>query len=84
MATIVQSRSTGEQFAVLGAGFGMVQATATTPVFGGPSPSSKVGKEQLLAVSNAQGEPGFIPLEEVEVISIDGVAPKELLTGEHA
>ena len=80
MAAIVQSKKTGKRYVVLGAGFGLFKAAHTSPMFGGWFPNKEQGNEQLLAVCDAQGKPGFIQIADAEVISVDGVSPAELLS----
>lgn len=82
MAVIVRSKKSEGRYAVLGAGFGMFKSVHTSPLFGGWAPNRDSGSKQLLAVSNAKGEAGFLPIEDVEVVLIDGVSPEELLQEE--
>ena len=80
MAAIVQSKKTGKRYVVLGAGFSLFKTTHTSPIFGGWFPNKDQGNEQLLAVCDSQGKPGFIQIADAEVVSVDGVSLAELLS----
>ena len=79
MATILEQVGSGRRFVLLGAGYGMYQSSRPNAFFGDWVPTTKEGTETVLAVCNAEGRIGWVHSEEVRVVSVEGVAPGEVL-----
>ena len=79
MAVIVKHTQTGHNYILLGTGFGAYKATRPSLFFGNLAPTEESGQTTMVAVSNDQGQIGWIHSEELQVVEIDGKKPNELL-----
>ena len=82
MAIIVEHRKTGGRFIVIGAGFGMFQTSRPGAIGGNLFPTEKKGEAEMLAVSDSSGQIRWEPANELQVVSVFGKSPMELLAGE--
>ena len=72
MATMVKHEKTGHKYILLGAGFGMYMSSKPHAFFGDLVADKKEGQMALVTVCNHEGNIGWLPSEEVTVVSIDG------------
>jgi hypothetical protein len=79
MATIVQHTETGEQYVLLGSGFGMFQSKKPNWLLGNLVADVNGAECALVCVCDASGLIGWLDSEEVNVISVDGKPVSELL-----
>ena len=79
MAVIVKHIESGEKYILLGTGFGAYKATRPSLFFGNWSPTEETGQVTMVAVSNVQGQIGWVHSDELEVVAVDGKSPSELL-----
>ena len=79
MAVIVKHIESGEKYLLLGTGFGAYKATRPSVFFGSLLPKEEAGQVTMVAVSNAQGQIGWIHSNELQVVQVDGISPGELL-----
>ncbi len=79
MAVIVKHIESGETYILLGTGFGAYKATRPSLFFGNWAPTEEAGQVTMVAVSNAQGQIGWIHSNELQVVEVDGIPPSELL-----
>ena len=79
MAVIVKHTQSGQNYILLGTGFGAYKATRPSLFFGNLAPAEEQGQTTMVAVCNNQGQIGWIHSEELQVIEIDGKQPNELL-----
>ena len=77
MATIVQHKPTGAHYVVIGTGYGAWASTRVLP--GGGLARVNTGTNPVIAVTGEKGEIGWLPTDEVRVISVDGKSPHEHL-----
>ncbi len=80
MAVIVRNRKTRARYVLIGTGFGAFRATAPHWFMGNMSPETKEGELALVAVCDLDGRVGWLDSDDIEVISVDGKSPGELLT----
>ena len=79
MATIVQHIETGEQYVLLGAGFGMFQSKKPNWLFGDLVADVEGAERALVCVCDSDGLIGWMDSEEVNVKSVDGKPVHELV-----
>ena len=79
MAVIVKHTQSGQNYILLGTGFGAYKATRPSLFFGNLAPTEESGQTTMVAVCNKQGQIGWIHSEELQVVEIDGKKPNELL-----
>ena len=79
MAVIVKHTQSGQNYILLGTGFGTYKATRPYLFFGNLAPTEESGQTTMVAVCNSQGQIGWIHSEELQVVEIDGKPPNELL-----
>ena len=72
--TIVRHKTTGGLYALLGAGYG-AWATARDDWFG----QKDGGKDCVVFACDRHGTIGPFRMDEIEVLSVDGVSPKEAI-----
>ena len=80
MATIVKHKESGKHLILLGAGFGAYKSASTYSsglLLSGSNTDS--GELPMIAVAFSNGEIHWCSSDDVEVISIDGKSPTELL-----
>ena len=80
MTAIVEEKKTGEQFILLGTGFGAYQSMHKGVMFGDLIPDIDKGQFAMVCVSNSEGKIGWFKSTEVKVISVDGKSPGDLLS----
>ncbi len=81
MATIVEHRTNGERYLLLGTGFGAFKALKPNAFFGNWLADEEAGEYSMIAVSNAVGEIGWFESTDLFVVSIDGQHPGQLIAG---
>ena len=79
MATIVQHTETGEQYVLLGSGFGMFQSKKPNWLLGNLAADVEGAECALVCVCDSAGLIGWLDSTEVNVISVDGKPVRELL-----
>jgi len=72
----------GDRFILLGAGYGAFKATRPGVFFGNLSPIEESSEIPMVLVCNASGETAWVKSSHLEVVSVDGVSPSEVLSGE--
>ncbi len=84
MATIVEytkeGKQQGKRFILLGAGYGMFKSTRTDLILGNLFPAEERGSQSKLAVCNENGNVLWGDADDLVVMSVDGVAPRSLLS----
>jgi hypothetical protein len=80
MATIVQHKQTKGLFVLIGTGFGAWHSSRPDVLFGDVALSGDTGSTALVAVAGVTGEVGWVPSDQVVVVSIDGKTPHEHLS----
>jgi hypothetical protein len=79
MATIVVHRPSGHRYVLIGSGYG-AWATSTPGVFfGNLAPREQGNQATLIAVTGVNGEIGWVPSNELLVVSVDGKTPQQIL-----
>lgn len=79
MATIVRNSENGRSYILIGVGFGMFKSTRPGKFLGDLIPKEESGEARLVAATDASGRIKWFHAKDLEVISIDGVAPGDLL-----
>ena len=82
MATIVTHKERGGQFILLGGGFGAYKSRVPGIVFGNLFPSEDKGEILVALLCDSRGQLGWGHTHDLEVLSVDGVAPADLLDSE--
>lgn len=80
MAVIVKHKESGDQYILLGAGFGAYFASRPSLVFGNLAPTEDSGSVPIVAVCSSEGAIGFLDPDDVEVVSVDGKHPNQLVS----
>lgn len=78
-ATIVQHKTTGKRFVLLGAGFGAYQSKKPNWFFGDLMADTDEGQYLMVCVCNEHGEVGWLKSSTVKVVSVGGCSVEELL-----
>lgn len=79
MAVIVRHKERDAEYILLGAGLGAWRSMRPGIFFGNLAPHDESGTIEAVLVCNSQGVVVWIPSEDLEVVSIDGATPAELL-----
>lgn len=79
MATIVRRRKSDEFYVLIGTGLGAYRATESQWLFGQIAAEEDSDVLPVVAVSDAEGTILWIAAEEIEVVSVDGKTPAELV-----
>lgn len=80
MAIIVRHKKRDTSFLYLGAGYGEWHSSHPGMRGGLLFPDEMGGESMMVCVCDYAGNVGFFHADEVEVVSIDGKTPKEVLT----
>jgi len=80
MATIVRHHERETDYILVGAGFGSFMAKIGNPIFGDLAPGTHSGYNTMALVCDADGEVCWVDTLHISVISIDGVAPGDVLS----
>ena len=79
MATIVKLKDSGAHAVLVGEGYGQFRTDRADEGWAGWSIAEASGESEMAAVSNATGEILWFSTDHLEVVSIDGESPFELL-----
>lgn len=79
MATIVKYRETGEEYILLGTGFGSYQSQKANWFFGNMIADVDEGTNPMVCVCKADGKIGWLESHKVTVVSVDGVKVSDIL-----
>jgi len=79
MATIIEHIETGKKAVLLGAGYGAYKASRPSAIFGNWAPVEDTADISMLAVADENGVVLWCKSDEIRVVSVDGVAPGELI-----
>ena len=79
MATIVRRRNTDEYYVLLGTGLGAYAEGRAQWLFGALEAEDDSKVISVVAVSTSTGDIRWIPSDEVEVVSIDGRPPADIV-----
>ena len=79
MAIIVRYFKNGSDYILLGAGFGAFMSSRPSALLGNLAPADDSGTMQMVAVCDYEGQIAWIPSDLLEVVSIDGRTPDEVL-----
>ncbi|MCK6440753.1 MAG: hypothetical protein L6Q71_11215 [Planctomycetes bacterium] len=79
MAIIVQHRTTGQRFVLLGTGYAQWLATTPGLFLGNLSPNRESGEKAVIAVADNEGNISWWEPELLQVIEVDGKRPVEVL-----
>lgn len=79
MATIVRRTTTDEHFVLLGTGLGAYMAAKPHWLFGRLGTEEDSDVLPVVAVATAEGEVRWVAAEEIEVVSVDGQRPRDLI-----
>ena len=79
MAVIVRHRETGAEYILLGAGFGAYKALRPGVFFGNLAPAEESGELPVALVCDADGAATWVRSENLEVLTVDGEKPSEIL-----
>jgi len=79
MAIIVRNRETHKQYALVGTGYGEFKPSRHGK--GWSAPVASEDHHEMIAVCDATGRVYWLPSAHIDVLSIDGTKPSELLQG---
>ncbi len=79
MATIVKLKNSNRHAILVGVGYGMYKSARANAFLGDLFPTEQKGESQMAAVSTATGDILWCRSEDLEIVSIDGEKPSELL-----
>ncbi len=79
MATKVRHKKNGNTYLFLGTGYGAFKAMAMANTLHAMNPEIDEGEMGMIAVCDAAGKIHWIDHRLVEVVELDGTAPRELL-----
>lgn len=79
MVTIVRDHASGVRFVLLGTGFGAFSSRTPGEFLGNLSPNERKGTHTMLAVCGPSGNVVWYPSTAMQVISVAGRHPAELL-----
>jgi len=79
MAVVVRHNETGQEWILLGTGFGIYKATRPSVFFGNLLPSDEEGQVTTVAVCDREGTIGWIHSNELTVVQVDGQSPSDIL-----
>ena len=80
MATLLRHKETGERFVLVGTGLGASATARPGLLFGNVAPVEEESMTTAVAVCDASGTIRWIRSSSLTVLSVDGVAPSELLS----
>ncbi len=80
MAIIVRYKPNGENYVLLGTGFGAYKSTRPGVFFGNLLPNEEEGQVTMVAVCNRDGSIQWTHSDELTVIGVDGDSPSALLS----
>ncbi len=83
MATIVQYKTDGKKYVLLGTGFGAYKATRPGVFFGNLLPNEEEGQTTMVAVCDPNGTIRWTHSEELIVLEVDGHSPSAVLSESH-
>lgn len=78
MAIIVKHKKTGEEYVLLGTGYGAFKASRPGLIGGSLFPEEEEGTYHMLAVSDFTGNIHWFEDEAFQVTEVDGIKLKEL------
>lgn len=84
MAIIAILKASGTRVIVIGTGYGAFESARASRIFGDLLPSYQSGRLGMVAVATKNGEVGWCPSHEIEIVEIDGVAVDILLQNSDA
>ena len=76
MATIMTNTKDGKNYILLGGGYGKTEATKDTFLFG---PQRNMAHSSLVLGANAKGRIGWMEIDDVRLVSVDGRTPAQIL-----
>jgi hypothetical protein len=79
MAVIVRQKDTGDRYILIGSGFGAFKASRPGVFFGNWNPIEESGEIPVVLVCNSSGATTWIKSALLEVVSVDGLAPSQVL-----
>lgn len=79
MATVVVHKPTGKRFVIVGSGYGAWATSAPNAWMGNLAPDEHSEHCTLFAVCDEAGEIGWLKSEELQVLTVDGKAPGQLI-----
>ena len=79
MAVIVRHKEIGSEYVLLGAGFGAYKALRPSVFLGNLAPHQEAGELAMALICGSGGEPMWVQSDQLEVVSIDGRTPAEIL-----
>jgi len=79
MTTIVRYAENGGLYVLVGAGYGMFESQRPNVLWGHMKSHKRSGELPVALVSDHEGKLGWIPIDELTVVSVDGRSPKEAL-----
>jgi len=79
MATIVTHSDSGGRFILLGGGYASDRIERPHFLLGDMAPSIDNKEHSLALVANAAGKIGWMEVEKMRLVSVDGVSPEEAL-----
>jgi hypothetical protein len=79
MATIVQFKPDGQNYILLGTGFGAFKATRPSMFLGNLIPTEDQGELKMVSVCDAEGTIRWAQSSDVTVVEVDGQSPAVLL-----
>ena len=80
MATIVTNTEVGGRFVLLGGGYTSDRIERPHFLLGNMAPNLDHTEHSLALVSNSDGKIGWMEVEHLRVVSIDGVSPRDALS----
>jgi hypothetical protein len=80
MAVIVRRKNTANTFVLIGAGLGAYAAARGNWLFGELAAEEGSDVLPVVAVADAHGEIVWISAHDVEVVTVDGQSPADLLS----
>lgn len=80
MATIIEQVSTGNQYVLLGTGFGAFQSKKPNWFLGNLQADTTEGQYAMVCVCDAAGTIGWLSSGDARVIAVDGVPIGEAFT----
>lgn len=79
MAIIVRHLKNGQEYVLLGAGFGAYKASRPSFFGGNLFPNEEEGTYRMVAVSDSNGKINWVYSNDLEVVEVDGVGIRDVL-----
>lgn len=79
MAVIARVKATGQRAVLIGTGFGAYRSARPSFFFGELAPKEKSGELPVVALCNEDGDVMWVHSKEIEIESVDGVPPADIL-----